>query len=146
MYDHHWLFARVSAAVQTSPGASLHQVAAGLGVHPHTLAQVVRSRTGRTFSAWRAERQLAASVGLLRNRPDLTIKEIAAAAGFNSTSVFDRFMRRACGRSPSQYRSSADLPNTTGPNINSLDHESTPPQSHVTPPDATLISSTASSC
>ena len=146
MYDHRRLFARVCAAVDAAPGASLSRIALGLGVHPHTLAQVIRARTGRTFSNWRAERQLALSATLLRNRPDLSIKEIAAAVGFNSTSVFDRFMRRACGQSPSEYRRSLDLAPADGPIVNALDNRSTPSQSHVVSPPATLVSSTASSC
>jgi AraC-like DNA-binding protein len=145
MYDHRRLFARVCAAVDAAPGASLQRLALGLGVHPHTLAQVVRQRTGRTFSAWRADRQMVLSRTLLRSRPDLSIKEIAAAAGFSSTSVFDRFMRRACGRSPSECRRSTDLPRAAGPNINTLDEESTHGQSHAGSGDATLVSSTASS-
>ena len=75
-----------------------------LRIHPHTVAQIVREQTGASFSAWRARCRLAQACTLLRTRPDLSIKEVAAAAGFSSTSVFDRFMRRTCGRSPSEYR------------------------------------------
>ena len=104
MYDHARLFARLSAALGTDLTASLEQLARALRIHPHTVAQIVREQTGASFSAWRARCRLAQACTLLRTRPDLSIKEVAAAAGFSSTSVFDRFMRRTCGRSPSEYR------------------------------------------
>src|SRR5436190_19500121 len=105
MYDHARLFARLLQVSATDPSASLRVVSRRLGVHPHTLTQVVRERTGSSFSAWRAHRRVSESCRLLRTRPELSIKEIAAASGFSATSVFDRFLRRACGRAPSECRS-----------------------------------------
>ena len=104
MYDHVRLFARASAAIANDPALSLGQLAGALHVHPHTLAQIIGEHTGSSFSAWRGRHRLAAACQLLESRPDLSIKEIAAASGFNSTSVFDRFFRRSCGWSPSQCR------------------------------------------
>jgi AraC-like DNA-binding protein len=104
MYDHVRLFARISAALTADPTLSLEQLAQQLRIHPHTLAHVIQEHTCTSFSGWRAARRLAAACALLQSRPDLSIKEIAAATGFSSTAVFDRFLKRACGRSPSQYR------------------------------------------
>jgi len=106
MYDHARLFARLLQASASDPSASLRVMSRSLGVHPHTLTQVVRERTGSSFSAWRARRRVSESCRMLRTRPELSIKEIAAASGFSATSVFDRFLRRTCGRSPSECRSS----------------------------------------
>ena len=145
MYDHNRLFVRVYAVLTETPGASLHRIAGMLRVHPHTVAQVVREHTGISFSAWRGKRRLAVSCTLLRTRADLSIKEIAGAAGFSSTSVFDRFMRRTCGRSPSQCRDSSDDGTAVGPKVNALDDRSTLTRSHHEPCSATLDSSTASS-
>jgi AraC-like DNA-binding protein len=104
MYDHVRLFARVSGAIAKDPSLSLGQLARALHIHPHTLAHIIGEHTGGSFSAWRGRHRLAAACQLLESRPDLSIKEIAAATGFNSTSVFDRFFRRSCGCSPSQCR------------------------------------------
>lgn len=145
MYDYTRLFLRITAALSRSPGASLRKIAGELRVHPHTIALVVRRRTGLTYSAWRTARQLEIATRLLASRADLSIKEIGAAAGFSSTSVFDRFIRRRCGRSPTEWRVFAPGARRAGPNVNVLDHPSTFPRSHDTDPDATLISSTASS-
>jgi AraC-like DNA-binding protein len=109
MYDHARLFARVSAALADNPGASLVALSAALGIHPHTLASVIRRHTGTSFSVWGTRRRVAAACVLLRSRPELSIKEVASATGFSSTSVFDRFLRRTCGRSPSECRQAPAL-------------------------------------
>ena len=59
------------------------------------------------FMEWRAAHQAVVVCTLLRTRPDLSIKQIAVAAGFSSTSVLDHFLRRTCGFSPSVFRQGA---------------------------------------
>jgi AraC-like DNA-binding protein len=164
MYDHDRLFARVSAALTSDPGLSLRQLARAHHVHSHTLAQIIHERTGASFSAWRAHRRLVDARRLLSTRPDLSIKEIAAAAGFSSTAVFDRFIRRTCGCSPSQCRvneSSPLLPAPTdctcvdasarpcerpaGSGVNLLDRSSTNDGALHAKTSGTLESCTASS-
>jgi len=158
MYDHVRLFARLLQVCASDPSASLRVMSRRLGVHPHTLAHVVRERTGASFSAWRAHRRVSESCRLLRTRPELSIKEIAAASGFSATSVFDRFLRRSCGRSPSECRSSrldASVSQTTcadrrdpirrsrraaGGKVNVLADASTIDGVHPSPPGATLES------
>ena len=101
-------FDRLLQACTSDPAASLRSLSRRLGVHPHTLTQVVRERTGtQLLGLARASAHRRRACHLLRTRPDLSIKEVAAAVGFNTTSVFDRFLRRACGRSPSECRSLA---------------------------------------
>jgi AraC-like DNA-binding protein len=107
MYDHTRLFDRLLQACTSDPAASLRSLSRRLGVHPQTLTQVVRARTGTPFSIWRTYRRTASACHLLRTRPELSVKQIAAEAGFNTTSVFDRFLRRTCGRSPSECRRAA---------------------------------------
>ena len=104
MYDHAGLYARMSAAMDRQPGASLRTLATGLGIHRHTAGAVIRHHSGMRFGEWRATRQAAVACTLLRTRPELSIKEVAVAAGFSSTSVLDHFLRRTCGFSPSAFR------------------------------------------
>jgi AraC-like DNA-binding protein len=147
MYDHVRLFTRVSGALASDLTLSLRQLARHLRIHPHTLAQVIREHTGTSFSAWRARHRLAAARGLLGSRPDLSIKEIAAAAGFSSTSVFDRCFRRAFGCPPSQCRLAqpSSFLSPDGSGVNLLDHSSTDDGAQRAPSSATLDSCTASS-
>ena len=145
MYDHARVFAQVAAALAGDPGASLRRLARALRIHPHTVAQVIREHTGTTFSDWRTRQRTTDACRLLRTRPDLSIKEVSAAAGFSSTSVFDRFLRRTCGRSPSECRRGAASPAAAGTgndraaaacgqppgsNVNVLDAPSTPDGVH----------------
>lgn len=157
MYDHRRLFARISRILHDDPGASLAGVARMLRVHPHTAAHVVRDHTGLAFSAWRRQHRVTLALALLRTRPDMSIKEIAAASGFSSTSVFDRFVRRTSGCSPSQCRACANVPTEgstlpsapeprpAGSIVNALAPRSTNDGAQPSPPDATLDSSTACS-
>jgi AraC-like DNA-binding protein len=157
MYDHRRLFARISRILRDDPGASLRSVASALGVHPHTAAHVVRAHTGISFSAWRRQHRVTLALSLLRTRPDMSIKEIAAASGFGSTSVFDRFVRRTYGCSPSQCREEfhapaeggsalcAARPRPAGSIVNALAPQSTNGGARRSPRDATLDPSTACS-
>jgi AraC-like DNA-binding protein len=157
MYDHRRLFARISRTLRDDPGASLGGIARALRVHPHTAAQIVRAHTGTSFSSWRRQQRATIAMALLRTRPDMSIKEIAAAAGFGSTSVFDRFVRRTYGRSPSECRAfsnvpgedsptpSASKPHPPGPIVNALAPSSTDSGAQPAPAPATLDSSTACS-
>jgi methylphosphotriester-DNA--protein-cysteine methyltransferase len=104
MYDHPGLYAQLSAAMDRQPGASLRTLAAGLRIHTHTAGAVIRRHSGMRFVEWRATRQATVACRLLRTRPELSVKEIAVAAGFSSTSVLDHFLRRTCGFSPSAFR------------------------------------------
>jgi AraC-like DNA-binding protein len=157
MYDHARLFARLLQVSSSDPAASLRVVSRRLGVHPHTLTQLVRAHTGASFSTWRAHRLVSGACRLLRTRPELSIKEVAAASGFSATSVFDRFLRRACGLSPSECRRSSQTAatgpeascadriaplrrpaRTAGAKVNVFVHPSTIDGDQPPPPDATL--------
>jgi methylphosphotriester-DNA--protein-cysteine methyltransferase len=104
MYDHKGLYARMSAAMDRQPGASLATLANGLRIHRQTAGTVIRRHSGMRFVEWRAARQATVACTLLRTRPELSIKEIATAAGFSSTSVLDHFLRRRRGLAPSAFR------------------------------------------
>lgn len=82
---------------------SLAELAAGVGVHPVTLARAFRRAFGCTVGEYlrrlridRAAQQLAAG--------DLPLAEIALAAGFADQSHFSNVFRRRVGMSPSVYR------------------------------------------
>jgi AraC family transcriptional regulator len=83
--------------------ASLAELAAGVGVHPVTLARAFRRTFGCTIGEYlrrlrieRAAEQLATGTQPLA--------EIALAAGFADQSHFSNVFRRRVGMSPSAYR------------------------------------------
>ena len=95
---------RGTGSTPTSPRApSLAELAAGVGVHPVTLARAFRRTFGCTIGEYlrrlrieRAAEQLATGTQPLA--------EIALAAGFADQSHFSNVFRRRVGMSPSAYR------------------------------------------
>ena len=92
---------RLHADVAARP--SLAELAAGVGVHPVTLARAFRRTFGCTIGEYlrrlrieRAAEQLATGTQPLA--------EIALAAGFADQSHFSNVFRRRVGMSPSAYR------------------------------------------
>lgn len=92
---------RLQADLAARP--SLAELAAGVGVHPVTLARAFRRAFGCTVGEYlrrlridRAAQQLAAG--------DQPLAEIALTAGFADQSHFSNVFRRRVGMSPSVYR------------------------------------------
>lgn len=98
------IFARLSTELEAHPTATLAGLSARLRVHRHTLTDIVRERTGVPFRAWRDQRLVDRTERLLRERGTRSIKEISHLAGFSSTRVFDRFVKRHTGCRPGDLR------------------------------------------
>ena len=78
-------------------------IAAELGVTPEHLCRAIKKESGATFRAHLHRVRLGNAARLLL-RSRLSIKEVAAASGFDRTSDLDRVFRKACAVSPGQYR------------------------------------------
>jgi YesN/AraC family two-component response regulator len=85
--------------------ATLHvgAVAQDLGVSTEHLCRVLKRHTGLTFVTLLRRTRVRAACRLLQTTT-LSMKEIAARAGFSSASRFDRDFKTVCGVSPSEYR------------------------------------------
>jgi YesN/AraC family two-component response regulator len=80
-------------------------VAQDLGVSTEHLCRVLKRHTGLTFVALLRRTRVRAACRMLQTTT-LSMKEIAARAGFSSASRFDRDFKTVCGMSPSEYRAS----------------------------------------
>lgn len=81
----------------------LAEIARHLDVSPEHLARVFKQETGRTvFEQLEQFRIEQAKTDLLSS--DRSVAEIAASAGFSSTSLFSRNFKRRVGASPLRYR------------------------------------------
>jgi YesN/AraC family two-component response regulator len=78
-------------------------VAQDLGVSTEHLCRVLKRHTGLTFVTLLRRARVRAACRLLQTTT-LSMKEIAARAGFSSASRFDRDFKNVCGVSPSEYR------------------------------------------
>ena len=99
-----WL-ARMQAVLATylpSGGLKLAELAELASIKPRTFQRLMAER-GTTYSDLLDRVRLDRARQLLEGS-DLTITEVARAAGYTDTSNFARAFRRLTGRSPTQYR------------------------------------------
>lgn len=75
-------------------------------LHVNYLSTVISSKTGKSVSAWIADKTIAEAKVLLRN-PELSIKEIAGRLGFLENSHFSNYFRKHTSLSPAAYRKQA---------------------------------------
>lgn len=84
---------------------SLTDLAERLDTHPNYLSQIINERTGRNFydyvNAMRVEAFLK-TASEPKNR-QYTLFALALECGFNSKTAFNRYFKKATGKSPSEY-------------------------------------------
>jgi transcriptional regulator GlxA family with amidase domain len=82
---------------------TLIDVARAVNVSAFHLEHLLKKHTGAAFLQHVRQARVARSLDLLADA-NLSVKEIAAATGFNYVSSFDRAFRRICGCRPSDWR------------------------------------------
>lgn len=82
---------------------SLSEAATLVGMSPTGFSRFFRRMTGRTFTGWIHEVQIAEACQLL-TRTDQPITTIAGQAGFDNLSHFNQIFKRLRGCSPRQFR------------------------------------------
>ncbi|MBD2859604.1 AraC family transcriptional regulator [Spongiibacter sp. KMU-158] len=90
----------LSKNLADNPG--IEQIAASLGVHPHTLRQRLQSESSQ-FHEIKQNLRSELACDLLRNSKQ-TIEAIACQLGFSETSAFSRAFKSWTGSSPLRYR------------------------------------------
>lgn len=101
-----WI-ARVEALIGESvmDGSSLAQVARQIGLSERHLRTRFEREMGVSIRRYKANYQLHRAAALMQ-QPDLALSRIAELSGFNSQAVFNRFIRRETGLTPSEWRKS----------------------------------------
>ena len=82
---------------------SLTKVAKLVNMNANYLSESFKQVTGINFVEYVARTRFANACNLLLNA-NLSISEIAFAAGFQSLSQFNRVFKRLSGKSPTEYR------------------------------------------
>ena len=85
------------------PGIPLAQIARRLGFSERQTQRLIRRRYGKSFRAVRQDMQFTTACRIMREAPSLTLKEIAARAGFSSAAAMNRLFLRRCGCLPEEY-------------------------------------------
>jgi AraC-like DNA-binding protein len=106
--------ARALAVIDGSyrdPHLRLRAVSADSALSPSRLVRLLQAETGVGFSANVHRRRLTEARRLLATTTS-SIKEIAIAVGYGSSTQFARRFMRQYGRSPVAFRRAAQLPST----------------------------------
>lgn len=72
-------------------------------LHVNYLSSVISSKTGKSVSAWIADKTVAEAKVMLQD-PALTIKEIAVRLGFLEAPHFSNYFKKHTSQSPAEYR------------------------------------------
>lgn len=72
-------------------------------LHVNYLSSVISNKTGKSISAWIADKTIAEAKVLLQNK-NINIKEVAARLGFLEASHFSNYFRKHTQQSPAEYR------------------------------------------
>ena len=77
-----------------------------LCLSPKYFGSVIKTATGVSASEWISRYVVIQAKKLLRNRPDLSIQQVADLLGFPDHTAFARYFKRATNLSPKDYRNS----------------------------------------
>jgi AraC-like DNA-binding protein len=87
----------------TDPAFGVKNLAAAVDLSPSHTVRLLKQSTGVGLLHHLRNRRIARARQLLATTP-LRVKEVAAAAGYSSTSHFCRQFKRTCGITPAGYR------------------------------------------
>lgn len=88
---------------------TIEQMCASLGYNRAYLSRIFKKETGLTPVTYLLKLRIDKSRQLLRERPELSIEQIAASVGISDALYFSRQFRRFHGESPTVYRKNAPL-------------------------------------
>ncbi|MBT1706595.1 AraC family transcriptional regulator [Fulvivirgaceae bacterium PWU5] len=77
--------------------------ARSLNLHPNYLSNVIKSKTGRSVSAWISDKTIAEAKSLLRNS-SIPVKEIAFQLGFSESAHFSNYFKKHTNLTPNAFR------------------------------------------
>jgi AraC family transcriptional regulator len=95
--------ARERVHVEFSQPLSVQSIAADLGVSPARLSRAFRKAFGESLGSYQRRLRVQDACGRMRDK-ELSLAEIALAAGFTDQSHFTRVFRRLTGTTPAAFR------------------------------------------
>lgn len=87
------------------PNLSLAKLSRRVGAAPNLVSQTLNETLERTFFDYVNDRRIETAMGWLKET-DMSVLDIAVAAGFNSRSTFYKAFWARAGRTPQDYRKS----------------------------------------
>ncbi|CAM3968854.1 AraC family transcriptional regulator [Cohnella lubricantis] len=94
-------------STQYAEPVTIEAMAEAIGYNRAYLSRLFKRRTGMTPIAFLTQARIDRGRRLLRERPELTIEQIASSVGIQDALYFSKLFRRRYGESPTEYRHSA---------------------------------------
>lgn len=83
---------------------SIEQMCTSLGYNRAYLSRIFKKETGISPVTYLLKLRIDQAKRLLRERPELSVEQVAASVGLTDPLYFSRQFKRFCGQSPSSYR------------------------------------------
>lgn len=88
----------------------LNRCAAALGYNRAYLSRIFKQETGLSPVTYLLKLRIEKSRQLLRERPELSVEQVASSVGLTDALYFSRQFKRFCAQSPSTYRQATANP------------------------------------
>lgn len=93
-------------STQYTHPVSIEQMAESLGYNRAYLSRFFKQRTGLSPVTFLLKLRIDKARRMLRERPELTVEQVAASVGLQDALYFSKQFRKLYGQSPTAYRSS----------------------------------------
>ena len=82
---------------------SVQSVCAETGISQTYLSRLLRKYGNTTFSAFLTKCRMDAAMDLIRQHPDILLRDVAACVGYDDPSYFNKVFHQATGQTPTQF-------------------------------------------
>lgn len=82
---------------------SMQSVCDEVGISQTYLSRLFRKYSNVTFNAYLTQCRMEAAMRLLRDKPDLRLRDVAACVGYEDSSYFTKVFHQYTGTTPSQF-------------------------------------------
>ncbi|MGN0971087.1 MAG: response regulator [Aristaeellaceae bacterium] len=82
---------------------SMQSVCDEIGISQTYLSRLFRKYSDTTFNAYLTRCRMEAAMKLLREKPDLLLRDVAACVGYDDSSYFTKVFHQYTGQTPSQF-------------------------------------------
>ncbi len=82
---------------------SMQSVCSEIGISQTYLSRLFRKYSDTTFNAFLTRCRMEAAMKLLREKPDLLLRDVAACVGYDDSSYFTKVFHQYTGQTPSQF-------------------------------------------
>ena len=84
---------------------SMQSVCDEIGISQTYLSRLFRKYSDTTFNAFLTRCRMEAAMRLLREKPDLLLRDVVACVGYDDSSYFTKVFHQYTGKTPSQFTS-----------------------------------------